>query len=172
MEAITSKFSFEYLSLAIIGGFTAICINAIVTEQYNLSKLITRLTAENNLLLTQNAMARTQTKMDEVQDNIAKYRFKINDLEDGIHCYDEEDVPELLTQYREKESTATDELIDLQDYMFNLENNKIEYFSATNEFNLSRRVLELELIIERQKKQLQRNYQYAEDDVEFSEEED
>lgn len=172
MEAITSKFSFEYLSLAIIGGFTAICINAIVTEQYNLSKLLTRLAAENNLLLTQNAMARTQKNMDEVQNDIAKYRFKINDLEDGIHCLEEEEVSELLIQYREKESTATDELIALQDYMFNLENDKIEYFSATNEFNLSRRVLELEKIVERQKKQLQHNYQYTEDDVAFSEDED
>ena len=103
MEAITSQITFEYISLAIIAGFTGLCLNSIVAEQYNLSKLITRLTAENNLLLTQNAMTRTQTKMDELQNNIAKYRLKINDLEDGIHCHEEEDVPELLTQYREKE---------------------------------------------------------------------
>ena len=170
MEAITSQLSLEYLSLTIIGGFAALCINSIVTEQYNISKLITRLSAENNLLLTQNAMARTQTKMDELHKTIEKYRYKINDLEDGIHCHEEEDVPELIKQYREKESTAIDELVELQDHMSNLENNKIEYFSATNEFNLSRRVLELEQIVERQKQQLQWNYQYTDEDEDFSEE--
>ena len=119
----------EYLSITIVAGFSAISLNIIIFQQYKLSQMIDRLSYENHLLLTQLELAKTNTKIEEQHDKIATIRHKINDIEDGIcvdYDMDEKDKNEVLKELKEKESVAVDDLIDLQDYEENLQNDKIK----------------------------------------------
>ena len=144
----------DYLSLIIVAGFTVVSLNIIMSQQYKLSQMIDRLSSENHLLLTQLELARTDTNIEKQHHKIAAIRHKFNDVEDGI-CVDYDmDNAELLKELKEKESIALDDLINLQEYMEHLEDNKIKYFSDANEYNLSRRILVLENIVRKQKMKL------------------
>ena len=183
MESIYSQLSFEYASLVIIAGFGGYCLNAIVSQQYKLALMIDKMSAENNLLLTQNDITRTEKMIEETHNKIVKLRHKINDLEDGkaIECFEmddnEEYIEELITNLRQKESNATDVLIELQDNLANLEDNKVDYFTAIDEFNRDKAtILILENTIKKQKKLIkllqQANYDNNISDIDSSDNED
>ena len=102
MESIYSQLSFEYASFVIIAGFGCYCLNAIVSQQYKLALMIDKMSAENNLLLTQNDITRTEKMIEETHNKIVKLRHKINDLEDrkAIECFEMDDNEEYIEELK------------------------------------------------------------------------